>query len=87
MAENMFFLGIQSKASWWNLGASAALNPERLDFGWLLAYSAAGGKILQAANNRHCPSAQRTSTHDMPPSPNNLDGGMAPSMSYYCART
>ena len=35
----------------WNLGASAALNPKRLHFGWMLAYSAAGGNLCACL---HC---------------------------------
>ena len=37
----------------WNLGASAALNPKRLDFGWLLTYSVAGGKANECNEGQH----------------------------------
>ena len=55
-----------------NLGL--VLNPNSLNFWWLLAHSAAGGK-----NKHHSPSqANDLRFNDMPPSPNNLDGGMVP---------
>ena len=63
--------GVPGSAGW-KLGL--VLNPKRLDFGWLLAPAAAGGKASMTAR----PNTNDLRFNDMPPSPNNLDGGMVP---------